>query len=125
MRNNERLPAQTRQTLRTRAREMRQQMSAAEVRLWSKIRGDRIGALRFRRQHVIGPFVADFYCAQLNLVIEVDGDSHFEPGQDVSDQERTRYLTSRGLHVLRFTNVDVLTNLDGVIRQIARYARIE
>jgi very-short-patch-repair endonuclease len=69
---------------------------------------------KFRRQRPFGKFIVDFYCSELKLVIEVDGDSHFSPEAAAYDCERTLYLESLGLHVLRFTNVDVLYRLDDV-----------
>jgi very-short-patch-repair endonuclease len=120
MRDREHVDPSFRQVLRDRAREMRKHMSPAEVRLWSHLRGDRLGGLRFRRQHPIGPFVADFFCPGRNLVVEVDGDSHFTPEQQRYDADRTNYITGLGLREIRFTNVDVLTNIEGVLGEIAR-----
>jgi very-short-patch-repair endonuclease len=122
MRDREHVDPSFRQVLRDRAREMRTHMSLAEVRLWSHLRGDRLEGLRFRRQHPIGPYVADFFCPRRNLVVEVDGDSHFTPEQQRYDADRTNYFTELGLREIRFTNVDVLTNIEGVLGEIARVA---
>jgi very-short-patch-repair endonuclease len=95
---------------------MRKELTPAELLLWSKIRGDQLGH-RFRRQHLIGNFIADFYCRELRLVIEVDGDSHDERRE--YDEKRTHWMEiERGLRVLRFTNDDVLKNLDSVLEAI-------
>jgi very-short-patch-repair endonuclease len=107
MQRGERLPSAMNEVLRDRARAMRRKMTQAEVKLWSRIRGDQIGGLRFRRQHAIGPFIADFFCPAKRLIIEVDGDSHFEPEQGQYDKHRTSYFAELGLHELRFTNPDV------------------
>jgi very-short-patch-repair endonuclease len=105
-------------TLRDRAREMRSHMTPAELKLWSHLRGDQLLGLRFRRQHDIGPFIVDFYCASRAFIIEVDGDSHAD--QEKYDEQRTKYLRSRGLREVRFTNSDVLGNIDGVLTEIER-----
>jgi 5-methyltetrahydrofolate--homocysteine methyltransferase len=120
MRRRERMPTEFRTTLRDRAREMRKTMSAAEVKLWSLLRGDQFMGLRFRRQHVIGPYVVDFFCNSANLVIELDGDSHADSEQVQRDMDRTDYLHDHGLRVIRFSNYEVLTNIDSVLAAIAK-----
>lgn len=100
-----------------RARELRQEMTPAEIRLWQALRGNALEGAYFRRQHAIGPYILDFYCAKSKLAIEVDGGSHLE--QEQYDAERTRWLESeKGMRVLRFTNQDVLRDLDAVIEAI-------
>jgi very-short-patch-repair endonuclease len=99
------------------AREMRAQQTAAEAHLWQHIRKDQILGFKFRRQHTIDRFIVDFYCTKAHLVIEVDGSSHDE--QLENDQLRTEFLESRGLRVLRFTNGEVLKQIDAVIECIA------
>lgn len=89
-------------------------MTDAEKAFWSKVRDRRFHNLRFRRQHPIGPYVVDFYCAAGKLVIEIDGGQHSEP----ADARRTAFLVARGLHVFRFWNNDALRNIDGVLRQL-------
>jgi very-short-patch-repair endonuclease len=106
-----------RQKLVERAREMRTQMPAAELRLWSKLRGDQINGLRFRRQHRIGSYLADFYCHAAKLAIELDGDSHDERRE--YDEKRTYWINQSGIEVIRFTNDDVMRNLVSVIDVIA------
>ncbi|MGB7160504.1 MAG: DUF559 domain-containing protein [Tepidisphaeraceae bacterium] len=105
-----------RQTLVSRAREMRKEMPAAEVALWSRLRGDQLG-VRFRRQHRVGSYIADFFAHAAKLVVEVDGDSHDERREH--DEKRTYWMNRRGLTVLRFTNDEVLKNLDAVAPLIA------
>lgn len=100
-----------------RARELRKEMTPAEMRLWQALRGNALDGAYFRRQHAVGPYILDFYCAKSKLAIEIDGDSHLEQGQ--YDAERTRWLESeKGMRVLRFSNQDVLCDLDGVIQTI-------
>jgi very-short-patch-repair endonuclease len=95
----------------------RNNMPEAEKKLWFKIRKKQLG-VRFRRQHGIGPFIVDFYAPSLKLVIEIDGDTHFEPGAERQDQKRESFLTRHNLTILRFTNNDVYNNLDGVLEKI-------
>jgi len=71
----------------------------------------------FRRQHPVGPYVLDFYCASLGLAIELDGDTHANRSE--RDARRTRYLSARGIRVIRFCNRDVWNNMDGVKETIA------
>jgi very-short-patch-repair endonuclease len=100
---------------RTRAIELRKELTPAERKLWSKIRNDQLG-VNFRRQHAIGTFIPDFVCIEKKLVIELDGSQHLE--QEEYDKERTKYLESQGYKVIRFWNNDVIKNIDGVILTI-------
>jgi len=99
---------------------LRKQPIIAEKRLWSKLRHQELG-YKFRRQHGIGKYIVDFYCPAASLVIEVDGSQHFEPENQFYDEERTAYLETLGLRVIRFTNRDVLTNIEGVVLEIMKY----
>ena len=74
--------------------------------------------VKFRRQHPIGDYIADFLCLTEKLVVEVDGGYHNDPRQQQEDQWRTEYLQSKGYHVIRFTNEEVDTDVKGVIRRI-------
>ncbi len=100
------------------ARNLRSRMTGAERTLWSKLRRDGLQGLRFRRQHPIGPYIADFACAPVKLVIEVDGGSHATNAGVRRDLNRTKYLEQRGWRVLRVWNDDIRNNLDGVMRAI-------
>jgi very-short-patch-repair endonuclease len=102
--------------IRRAALEMRHPQTPAEARLWACLRGQQLG-LKFRRQHPIDCYIADFYCAACCLVIEVDGPSHLE--QAMQDEERTAWLEANGYHVIRFSNADVLQGLDQVLGAIA------
>ena len=99
------------------ARRLRRQLSLPEMLLWQRLRLTR-GDLRFRRQHAIGPYVADFYCPAAKLVIEVDGRAH--DSRRAKDEQRDSYLTSLGLRVLRIAASDVLADPDGVADGIYR-----
>jgi very-short-patch-repair endonuclease len=97
-----------------RAKQLRRDMTDAERKLWSALRGAQLGA-KFRRQQPIGPFIADFFCPSANLIVEADGGQHVDNASDVA---RTRWLEARGYRIVRFWNNDILTNLDGVCRLI-------
>jgi very-short-patch-repair endonuclease len=99
------------------ARRLRREMTDAERKLWSKLRNEQLG-MQFRRQVPVGPYVVDFICIKRGLVIEVDGGQHYTEEGLEYDKIRTAYLESKGLTVKRFGNHDVLTNIDGVLREI-------
>ncbi len=99
-----------------RARRLRKTPTTAEVRLWSELRNRRFVGFKFRRQHPIGPYFADFYCHEASLVVELDGESHF--GRDDYDAGRQAWLEGQGLMVLRFYNNDIPANLDGMLERI-------
>jgi very-short-patch-repair endonuclease len=105
-----------RQKLRDRARQLRNEQTDAEAKLWARLRARQISGVKFRRQHPIGPYVADFCCVEHRLIIEIDGGQHAEQMQ--SDQRRTAILKLHGFRVLRFWNNEVLANLDAVLEQI-------
>ena len=101
------------------AKSMRRELTDPERRLWHALRAKRLEGASFRRQVVIGRWIADFACRRPKmLVIEVDGDTH--AGRETDDSERTASLHERGYQVIRFTNEDVMTNLDGVLTAIQR-----
>jgi very-short-patch-repair endonuclease len=104
-----------------RAKTLRRKMTEAEKPLWSKIRRDQIDGLPFRKQVPIGPYVADFGCLPIRLVIEVDGGQHDE--RKAQDDARTAWLERQGYRVLRFWNNDVLGNTDGVLQVILATCR--
>ena len=74
-------------------RRLRSNMTGPEAQLWSRLRAQQLQGLKFRRQHGIGPYIVDFYCAEQSLVIEVDGDSHADADQVVKDRQREQYLS--------------------------------
>ena len=100
-----------------RARELRKNLTDAERLLWSRLRRRQIHGRRFRRQHPIGPFIADFACTEAKLVIELDGGQHVE--RKDQDAARTRWLAERGYRILRFWNNDVLTQVEAVVQIVA------
>ncbi|UCD29337.1 MAG: DUF559 domain-containing protein [Planctomycetota bacterium] len=100
-------------------RELCRQMPRAEVVLWSRLRRRQILGYKFRRQYSVGPYVLDFYCSEIKLAIEIDGDSHFGDGAEVRDAKRQLYIKSMGIEFLRFNNIYVFKNLDEVVDMIA------
>ena len=98
------------------ARELRKNLTKEESLLWNQFL--RAYPLRFRRQYIIGSFIVDFYCHQAKLVVELDGSQHYDPEEQRKDAERTRYLESLGLQVLRFSNLDVTRRFRGVCEAI-------
>ena|SRR5688572_10800619 len=99
-------------------RSLRRAPTDAERLLWSHLRSRQIGDFKFRRQHAVGPYVLDFYCPTAHLGIELDGSQHYEAGGQHRDDLPTRYLDEHGVHVLRFSDRDVLTNVRGVIEAL-------
>ncbi|WP_258932571.1 vitamin B12 dependent-methionine synthase activation domain-containing protein [Flavobacterium oreochromis] len=100
------------------AKEMRNKPTEAEKVLWQALSGKQLEGFKFRRQHIIGDYIADFVCLKENLIIEVDGLIHQLPDKIVRDEERTNWLRSEGYHVIRFTNEEVLFQLDKVLKEI-------
>lgn len=97
--------------------ELRRNPTEPEKRLWQAVRGKQLGA-KFRRQHGIGHYIVDFYCPEWALVVELDGDSHFNADAQASDAKRDAFLRGLGLRVLRFTNLEIMQNLDGVLLRV-------
>ncbi len=97
----------------------RSSMTQAEDRLWQELKGNKTG-VHFRRQHVIGMYIADFVPLKNRLVIEVDGEYHQTPEQQLADQHRTDYLQQKGYRVIRFTNYQVLSDIESVMSIIIK-----
>ena len=110
--------SRTRERPRVRARELRRSSPDAERLLWRHLRDHRLGGFKFRRQHPIGPFFADFACIEARLVVELDGSQHFEPEAVQADARRTQMLKANGFHVLRFDDRQMLTETDAVLSVI-------
>jgi very-short-patch-repair endonuclease len=103
------------------SQKLRSSMTDAEFALWLKLRRKQLRGLQFYRQKPLGSFIVDFYCPIARLVIEIDGGQHYEVDGRNRDGLRDGYLQSLGLCVLRFSNLDVLKNIDGVIAAINEY----
>jgi very-short-patch-repair endonuclease len=104
--------------LKERSRLLRTSMTDAERLLWSKLRMRQLYGLVFYRQKPIGEYIADFYCPKAKLIIEVDGGQHYSSEGLEYDKVRDEYMAGLGLEVMRFTNTDVLTNIEGVVESI-------
>ena len=113
------LTAEFLEELHRRANEMRRNPTEPEKFLWRHLSNSQLGGYKFRRQSVIGPYIADFLCPQLALIVEVDGDTHDE----AKDRLRDDVLAERGFRVLRVTNADVLHNMPSVLETILHTLR--
>ena len=102
--------------LRRYAQDLRKKQTKEESLLWYQFLSRY--PLRFRRQYVIGNYIADFYCHKAKLVVELDGSQHYDPSEMEYDNKRTAYLESQGLRVLRFTNLDILREFRSVCEKI-------
>ena len=100
------------------ARTLRREASGAERRLWQGLRRKQVGGFRFRRQVILGGFIADFACFEARMVVEVDGATHSTDEEIARDAARSAALAAQGFAILRFTNEGVYGNLDGVIETI-------
>ena len=103
------------------AKALRRQMSLPEVLLWQALKA-RPGGFKFRKSHPAGPYVADFYCHEARLVIEVDGEAHERGDRPARDAVRDRWFAVRELSTLRIPAKDVLTNIDGAVHGIVALA---
>ncbi len=100
------------------ARSLRTEMTASEQILWSRLRKKQLQRTQFYRQKPIGTYIVDFYAPRAKLVVEVDGSQHLRLKHKQNDAERDIYLTNAGLGVLRFTNAQVLQEIDAVVAAI-------
>lgn len=99
------------------AKRLRKRMTNAEIILWSRLRRNPVQYL-FRRQHPIGPYVADFACVRQRIIVEIDGATHSSTGEIAHDRRRNAYMKHSGWRVVRVTNNDVYDNPDGVLATI-------
>ena len=105
-----------------RARTMRRALTPPEARLWFQLKGRKLGGLKFRRQHPIGPYILDFYCAKQELAVEVDGLIHGDADQVRHDERRRIWLEEKGVSVLRVASCDVRDDIEGVLNAIRNVA---
>ncbi|WP_108809940.1 DUF559 domain-containing protein [Sphingorhabdus sp. Alg231-15] len=99
-----------------RAQSLRKEATPAERKLWNCLKKRQVKGRKFSRQMPVGPYFADFLCRELNLIIEIDGYSH--DLQQRYDERRTMLLEANGFHIVRFSNQEVMGNIEGVLRQI-------
>lgn len=107
-------------TLKRNARTLRANMTDAEQKLWHRLRRRQLRGVQFYRQKPIGPYIVDFYAAQGMLAVEVDGSQHRGPDGMAEDARRDAYLSGLGICILRFDNLQVLRELQGVLEHIDR-----
>ena len=105
------------------AKELRKRMTPAEIVLWENLRNRLYGNLKFRRQHPIGRFIADFYCPEKKLIIELDGSVHDRIDQKEYDQGRTEEIKNFDINVLRFRNEEVLNGIEIVLNKIRDFTK--
>jgi very-short-patch-repair endonuclease len=98
-------------------------MTDAETRLWSKLRLRQLNGFQFYRQRIINNYIVDFYAPRAKLVIEVDGGQHYSKEGAAKDKERDNYLSGKGLMILRYSDTEVLTNIEGVVDDILRHLK--
>ena len=112
------MPLKYNKNLKPSSRKLRNRMTDAEILLWSKIKRKQLKGIQFNRQKPIGNYIADFYSFKAKLVIEIDGSQHYEKENKEKDKIRDNYFKKLGLSVLRFNNLEVLKNINGVIEKI-------
>ncbi len=106
-----------------RAAELRKNCTETENLLWQRLKGKKVLGLKFRRQHCISNFIADFYCHQYKLVIEVDGSIHNTSYNKERDIERDKIMNELGLSIIRLKNTEILDNLDNAILKIVDFIK--
>lgn len=99
---------------------LRNNMTKTEIMLWSKLKSKQILGYKVRRQYGIGSYIVDFYCPQLKLAIEVDGDSHYTREGKVHDKKRDTFIHDKGIKILRITTAEIYENVDGVVDYLAQ-----
>jgi len=102
--------------LKEKARELRKAGNLSEVLLWDKLKKGQMLGFDFTRQQIIGDYIVDYHCPKLNLVIEIDGESHDFKGE--YDEKKDEFLKSLGLEVLHFKDIDIKKSLDNIVEQI-------
>jgi very-short-patch-repair endonuclease len=102
------------------ARRLRKNQTDAEKLLWKILRNRQLLGLKFRRQRPVGPYILDFYCHDCKLCVELDGGQHYTGEAQQEDEDRAAFLATRGVRTLRFSNLDVLQNIEGVLLKIAQ-----
>jgi very-short-patch-repair endonuclease len=104
-----------------RARKLRSNMTKAEIILWSRLRSKQINGYKFRRQQPLLDYIVDFYCKDLKLIIEVDGEIHSLPEKTNYDLKRDKILKINGYNIIHLTNLEIETELDSTINKLILY----
>jgi very-short-patch-repair endonuclease len=119
----ERKKVHNRLELKSYRKDLRNHLTPAEAELWKHIKDSQLKGKKFRRQHSIKNFIVDFYCPEEKLIIELDGQGHFQLSGEANDAERDSILKSMGFRVLRFENKEVFNRLDSVLEIIQSHFR--
>ena len=114
-----------RRNLKDKRKHLRNNPTQAEAFLWGYLKNHQFEGRKFRRQSSIKSFIVDFYCPEEKLVIELDGDFHFDESVMIEDEMRSKILEKEGLKVIRFENQEVLLNLENVLREIKNHFKKE
>ena len=109
MRNDENLKA---------AKSLRKSTTIPEAKLWEQLRNRQLEGFKFRRQAPIEKYVVDFVCSEKMLVVELDGWTHSTPDEIAHDEHRTSFLNAEGFRVIRFTNIEIMQDIDGLLKLI-------
>jgi len=107
-----------RKELKENRRNLRSNLTPAEIRLWKYLQSKQLEGRKFRRQHSIGNYIVDFYCPEERIAIELDGEVHLNPVNEQYDILRDNYIKSLGIKVIRFRNSDIFDRIDNVINEI-------
>ena len=102
---------------------LRNNAPTAERILWQQLKGKNFNGLKFRRQYSIDRYVVDFYCAELRLAIELDGETHLGQEQQEKDRFRQNEIEKTGIRIARFRNTDIFNNLEGVLNRLDEYVK--
>jgi very-short-patch-repair endonuclease len=108
-------------SLKIKRKGLRTNIPKPEQVLWYYIRNKQLKGYKFRRQYSVNNFILDFYCPQLRLALEIDGDSHYNAYSAQYDEERTKKLEDLNISVLRFPNAEIMQNIEGVLEAISKY----
>lgn len=103
------------------AQTLRKNETETEKLLWKKLKNNQLQGYKFRRQHPISLYIADFYCHKIKLIIEIDGGYHNTNKQKEKDIERTKILNCNDIRVIRFTNEDIINNIENILLEISKY----
>ena len=107
--------------LKEKRKELRNNLTPAEATMWMYLQNSRLDGKKFRRQHSVGNYILDFYCPSEKLAIEVDGSSHDDYSAEIYDKERTGFLNSKGISVIRFENAEVFESEELICEAIKTY----
>ena len=103
-----------------RRKDLRNNLTPPEARLWGILKGKQVLGYKFRRQHSIKNFIVDFYCPRAKLIIEIDGKQHNEPGHSEADLKRDSVLQSLGITIRRFSNLEIMNQINAVVQEIEK-----